>query len=229
MAKEKLQAAGIKVVDWEPYKHQRGWEIIVSTPRPPLIKPYTKTCLQSALYYPDGAALQRQMLQESGEPARPLSEWAFSYSRPTPLTHSEAWVLQHERDEYRDEYQALLKRRGVDFILSPANPAAAAVMGESHYWNYTAIWNMTDMPAAVFPSGLTVDPTLDALTAQDKKYVPRNETDEREWNKYQSPERYESAPIGLQIAGRHFKDEETLAAAKLVEEIIKGDGKSSKL
>lgn len=30
MAKEKLQAAGVKVVDWEPYKHQRGWEIIVS-------------------------------------------------------------------------------------------------------------------------------------------------------------------------------------------------------
>jgi hypothetical protein len=34
MAKEKLQAAGIKVVDWEPYKHQCGWEIIVSTPHP---------------------------------------------------------------------------------------------------------------------------------------------------------------------------------------------------
>lgn len=169
------------------------------------------------------------MLRESGEPARPLTEWAFSYSRPIPLTHPEAWVLQHERDLYRDEYQALLKRRGVDFILSPANPAAAAVMGESHYWNYTAIWNMTDMPAAIFPSGLTVDPNLDALTAQDKKYVPRNEVDEREWNKYQSPQRYESAPIALQIAGRHFKDEETLAAAKLVEEIIKGDVKSSKL
>jgi Asp-tRNA(Asn)/Glu-tRNA(Gln) amidotransferase A subunit family amidase len=33
----------------------------------------------------------------------------------------------------------------------------------------------------------------------------------------------------LQIAGRHFKDEETLAAAKIVEEIIKGGGKISKL
>jgi Asp-tRNA(Asn)/Glu-tRNA(Gln) amidotransferase A subunit family amidase len=169
------------------------------------------------------------MLRKSGEPARPLTEWAFSYSRPEPLAHSEAWTLQHERDLYRDEYQALLKRRGVDFILSPANPAVAAVMGESHYWNYTAIWNMTDMPAAVFPSGLTVDPDLDALTKQDKKYVPRNEVDEREWNKYQSPERYEGAPIALQIAGRHFKDEETLAAAKLVEEIIKGGVKGSKL
>lgn len=30
-AKEKLQAAGIKVVDWEPFKHDHGWEIIVRT------------------------------------------------------------------------------------------------------------------------------------------------------------------------------------------------------
>lgn len=30
-AKEKLMAAGIKVVDWEPYKHDHGWEIVVRT------------------------------------------------------------------------------------------------------------------------------------------------------------------------------------------------------
>lgn len=28
-AKEKLIAAGIKVVDWEPYKHDHGWDIVV--------------------------------------------------------------------------------------------------------------------------------------------------------------------------------------------------------
>lgn len=30
VAKEKLLAAGINVVDWEPYKHDYGWDIIVS-------------------------------------------------------------------------------------------------------------------------------------------------------------------------------------------------------
>lgn len=95
-------------------------------------------------------------------------------------------------------------------------------MGESQYWNYTAIWNIADLPSAVFPSGLTVDPKLDVLTEHDKKYIPRDAVDEREWRKYQGPERYEGAPIGLQIAGRRFKDEETLAAAKLVEEIVSG-------
>ncbi|KAI2792203.1 putative amidase [Penicillium oxalicum] len=207
MAKEKLVRAGIKVVDFEPYDHQRGWKII------------------SALYFPDGGALTRKVLAESGEPARPLTEWALSYSRATPLSHPEAWTLQHERDTYRDEYQAMLKLRKIDFILGPVYPAAAAVMGESQYWNYTAIWNMTDMPAAVFPSGLTVDPILDALTDLDQKYVPRNGIDAREWIKYQSPARYERAPIALQLAGRHFKDEETLATAKLVKEIISDGAK----
>jgi Asp-tRNA(Asn)/Glu-tRNA(Gln) amidotransferase A subunit family amidase len=113
-----------------------------------------------------------------------------------------------------------MKRRGVDFILSPTYPGVAAVMGESQYWNYTAVWNIVDLPSAVFPSGLTVDSRLDVLTEQDKGYVPRDEVDEREWRKYQGPERYEGAPVGLQISGRRFKDEETLAAAKVVEEII---------
>lgn len=30
VAKEKLQAAGIEVIDWEPFKHDHGWNIVVS-------------------------------------------------------------------------------------------------------------------------------------------------------------------------------------------------------
>ncbi|CAI7572400.1 unnamed protein product [Penicillium manginii] len=206
-AKEKLVAAGIKVVDWEPYKHDYAWDVI------------------STLYYPDAAGLQREMLRKSGEPALPLSEWAFSYGRPNPLTHHETWKLQLERDIYRDEYNALLKSREVDFIISPNYSGVAAVMGESHYWNYTAIWNLLDLPAVTFPSGLKVDKKLDALTEDHKNYTPRNEADEREWKKYEGPERYEDAPIALQIAGRHFKDEETLAASKVLEEIIRDGNK----
>lgn len=207
-------------MDWEPYKHAHGWDIIVSAkdPSPDI---HTDFYPESSLYFPDAAALQRQVLRESGEPPRPLSEWAFSYGRAAPLSHHETWALQHQRDVYCGEYQALFKSRGVDFIISPAYPAVAAVMGESHYWNYTAIWNVLDLPSAVFPSGLTVDLKLDALAEKNKNYKPRNEVDEREWLKYQGPERYEGVPIALQIAGRHFKDEETLAAAKVVEGIMK--------
>lgn len=138
-----------------------------------------------------------------------------------PLSHPEAWALQEQRDIYRDEYHALFNRRGVDFILSPTYPAAAAVMGESQYWNYTAIWNLVDLPSVVFPSGIFVDPKVDMLTEQDKEYVHRDEVDEREWRKYQGPERYEGASVGLQLSGKRFKDEETLAAAKVIEGIVR--------
>ncbi|GIJ88367.1 hypothetical protein Asppvi_007287 [Aspergillus pseudoviridinutans] len=199
-AKEKLLAAGIKVVDWEPYRHDHGWEIV------------------SNLYFPDAANSQRTVLSQSGEPLLPLTEWAFAYSRASPLTIPENWALNYKRDCYRDEYHALMKFRGVDFILCPVYVGAAAVMGESQYWNYTAIWNILDYPGVVFPSGLVVDPELDPV---DGGYRPRSEVDAREWAKYR-PERYEGAPIGLQLVGKHFKDEETLAAAGLVSDIVQG-------
>ncbi|KAL4877316.1 amidase signature domain-containing protein [Aspergillus karnatakaensis] len=197
-AREKLQAAGVQLVDWKPYKHDHGWDII------------------SSMYFPDAAASQRALAAQTGEPILPLTEWAFQFSRPTPLTVADSWKLNYQRDVYRDEYHALIKSRGIDFILCPAYVGAAAVLGESHYWNYTAIWNILDHPAAVFPSGLFVDPKLDGV---DVSYQPRSALDEREWKKY-APERYYGAPIGLQIAGKHFKDEDTLAAAKFVTEMF---------
>lgn len=168
------------------------------------------------------------MLRASGEPARPLTEWALSYARPAPLTHPEAWEYQLKRDVFIDEYHAVMKSRGVDFIISPPYPGVAAVMGESHYWNYTAIWNLVDLPSAVFPSGLTVDKELDVL-GDERDYVPRGEVDEREWRKYTGPERFEGAPIGLQISGGRFMDEEVLAVAKVVEGIVRDERKVNKL
>ncbi|GLB01684.1 hypothetical protein AtubIFM57258_000094 [Aspergillus tubingensis] len=203
-AKSKLQAAGIKVIDWEPYKHKHGWDII------------------SAMYFPDGALSQRKLIAQTGEPILPLTAWAFDYSSPTPLTMAESWTLNVQRDVYRDEYHALMRSRGVDFILCPAYAGVASVLRESHYWNYTAVWNILDQPAVVFPSGLSVDAQLDQLTSEHKTYKPRDEVDQREWSKYTGPERYEGAPIGLQLVGKHFKDEETLAAGALVDGILKG-------
>jgi Asp-tRNA(Asn)/Glu-tRNA(Gln) amidotransferase A subunit family amidase len=119
--------------------------------------------------------------------------------------------------------------RGVDFIISPTYPGVAAVMGESQYWNYTAIWNLVDLPSVVFPSGLTVDPQLDGLGEEEMGYVARSEIEEREWRKYTGPERYEGAPVGLQLSGGRFEDERVLAAARVVEGVIRDGRKVNKL
>ncbi|KAF6786788.1 fatty-acid amide hydrolase [Colletotrichum sojae] len=67
-AVEKLKAAGIKVVDFEPYNHKEGAEVI------------------NTLYFPDAAATLREILKEGGEPVADLTEWAFSYSKLEPLS-----------------------------------------------------------------------------------------------------------------------------------------------
>ncbi|KAJ9197293.1 fatty-acid amide hydrolase [Paecilomyces variotii] len=197
--KEKLEAAGIKVVDWEPFKHDHGWEII------------------STLYFPDAAGFQRGVIAESGEPLLPLTEWAFNYSKPHPISVNENWDWNVKREKYRADYHALMKERGVDFILSPTYVGVAGALGEPEYWGYTSIWNILDQPCVVFPTGLMQDPTVDKV---DEAYKPRSETDEREWKKY-SPEKYAGAPIAVQLTGKHWHDEETVAAAKLITEIVR--------
>ncbi|KAF4776197.1 hypothetical protein HER10_EVM0004269 [Colletotrichum scovillei] len=197
-AVDKLKAAGVKVVDFEPYKHGEGAEII------------------ELLYFPDAAETQKEVLAEGGEPVAPLTEWAFHYSKPEPLTIRENWQLNLRREAFREEYHKVMKDRGVDFILCPAYVGVAAKCGTPQYWHYTTIWNILDQPSITFPTGLHVDPKVDVV---DANYKPRSATDEREYKKY-IPEAFVDAPIALQLAGKHFRDEETVAAADLVTKII---------
>lgn len=105
----------------------------------------------------------------------------------------------------------------MDFLLTPVYPGVAAVLGESHYLGYTSVWNILDQPAVVFPTGTRVDPQLDPA---DETYTARSEFEEKEWNKYR-PERFENAPVALQLVGRKHRDEETIAAGKLVDSIMR--------
>lgn len=71
-----------------------------------------------------------------------------------------------------------MKERGVDFLLCPAYSGAGVLNGESKYWNYTAIWNILDLPSSILPSGLKCDKTVDV---KDGSYKPRNDFDKEEW------------------------------------------------
>ncbi|KAF6835323.1 fatty-acid amide hydrolase [Colletotrichum plurivorum] len=161
-AVEKLKAAGIKVVDFEPYNHKEGAEVI------------------NTLYFPDAAATLREILKEGGEPVADLTEWAFAYSKPEPLSIRENWELNVRRDAFRDAYHRAMRERGVDFILCPAYVGVAARLGEAQYWHYTTIWNILDQPSITFPTGLYVDPAIDVV---EKDYTPRSDEDEREYKK----------------------------------------------
>lgn len=173
---QKLKAAGVKVVDWEAFEHQRGGKTT------------------QALLFPDGGDCIREALEASGEPIHPLSEFALNYAKSMDV--KENWELNVRRDEFRDKYQSLMKERGVDFILCPTYVGGAAEHGTAHYWLYTSIWNLADQPAIVFPSGLKVERN----DAVDGDFKPLNEIDLTEQNKY-TPEKFLGAPLAYQLVG----------------------------
>jgi Asp-tRNA(Asn)/Glu-tRNA(Gln) amidotransferase A subunit family amidase len=208
----KLKQAGVKVVDWEPFEHARGGKIT------------------QALLFPDGGKSIRDALEASGEPIMPLSKFALNYAKEMDV--AENWELNVERDKFRDKYHQLMEERGVHFILCPTFVGPAAEHGTAHYWLYTSIWNLLDQPGVVFPSGLTVDPEVDLANG---KFHSLNEIDAVEQSKY-SLEKFRDAPLAYQLVnhlppfvdeanaskiGKHMRDEETVAAAKVIEAIIR--------
>lgn len=159
-AADKLRAAGIKVVDWEPHDHQRGLDILA------------RLCL------PDGGQRYLDEFDESGEPALPPTRHALGMagkSSNIPVTAHDTGALNQEREQHRREHDALMEERGVDFILGPAYVGAGALQGSAKYANYTSIWTVLDLPSAVLPSGLGCDKDVDV---RDGTYSPRSDVEE---------------------------------------------------
>ncbi|KGQ01950.1 hypothetical protein PAAG_11341 [Paracoccidioides lutzii Pb01] len=197
--------AGMEVVDWVPLDHSRAWDII------------------SALYFTDGGEDALESLKASGEPILPLSKFII-HEQPTvkPHTLAELWKLCIRRDDYRATYAkhwsatATSPTGEVDLILCPATPGCAPPHETSRYWGYTAQWNLLDYPGVVFPV-TTVDPAADL---RDENYQPRNEKDLYNHDLYTGPERYERAPVSLQLVGRRFCDEKVIAGLEAIEKVM---------
>ncbi|EER37032.1 acetamidase [Histoplasma capsulatum H143] len=205
--------AGMEVVDWVPLNHSEAWDIV------------------SALYFPDGGEDVLNLLKASGEPILPLTKFII-HEQPTvkPHTMAEYWKvcinplapLCLERDGYRESYAkhwsatATSPTGEVDLILCPVGPGCAPPHETARYWGYTAQWNLLDYPGAVFPV-TTVDPAVDA---RDENYRPRNDKDRYNYNLYTGPERYEGAPVSLQLVGRKFCDEKVIAGLEAIEKAM---------
>ncbi|KAH8655411.1 amidase signature domain-containing protein [Xylariales sp. PMI_506] len=198
--------AGMEVVDWncEDLNHQKAWDLI------------------SALYWPDGGKEVLGLIEESGEPVLPLTEFIIR-EQPTvkELTQHELWKLCVEREQYRAMYAKAWSKTGkdesdeVDVILCPPSFGAATPHDQSRYWGYTSQWNLLDYPAAVFPV-TAVDPLLDI---KDVDYQPKNEQDKFVYDMY-SPQKFQNAPVSLQIVGRRQAEEKVLAALVEIERAL---------
>lgn len=197
---EKLKKVdGVEIVDWEPYNHEEAWEII------------------SHLYFSDGAEEEIEAIEASGEPWRPLSTFIIKENPNVKrLTVKELWSWTVKREAYKTAYAKKwnetasgTKSRGelegtVDVILCPVGPGAAPPLDCARYWGYTTQWNILDYPALVFP----VTKVASSEWTDIKPYQPMNEQDAYNDQLWRSGvEKYNGAPISLQLVGRRYEDE----------------------
>ncbi|KAH0836011.1 putative amidase [Fonsecaea pedrosoi] len=175
-AVSKLQNAGVKVVDFEPFEHS----MIVDVAK--------------KLFFADAGQSQKEMLADGGEPIVALTQFAFDFAVREPMTVRDNWALNDKREGYRATYHRLMKERGVDVILSAAYPGPPAELGTFHYWAYTTVWNLLDQPAITFPTGLSVDQDLDKPF---ENFTPRSDVEKKEFYKCQIHPFSVTQPDGL--------------------------------
>jgi len=197
---------------------------------------------------------------------RPLADGISAY---------ELWQVQKLkrdlRQEYLDHWNATVELTGtgrpVDAILSPCAPYVAPPHGMNkcvffHYFlggavvdvdaflfhrnaNYTTVWNGLDYTALVLPTGLSVDPVLDAKTPAHAFY---NDLDKTNYDfcteilpsssshsysplsmHVDDPEIFKDAPICIQVTGKTLEEEAVIAMGEIVDSALKTKVAPSKL
>jgi hypothetical protein len=86
------------------------------------------------------------------------------------------------RDAFRFGFLQHFEGANVDVVLSLPGAGPANKLNTSTYWSYTALWNLLDYPAGVFPTGLAVLET----DVPDAPYEFWSEEDEMVWKTCES-------------------------------------------
>ena len=152
---EKLKAAGHTIVDWDPVDQAEG------------------NTLLARMFVADGGKTIKHELERTGEPLRP--EMA-PYGVAAELGTADMWKLHLERSAYQNKYLDRWNAAGLDALLLPTIPFNTVKHGEFEHVGYTGVYNVLDYAAISFPTGLTVDKSVDQL---DAAFMPVSETDKK--------------------------------------------------
>lgn len=174
-----------------------------------------------SLYTIDGNRTQQDLLTPSGEPILPLTNHFLHFGGGKELSVYDNRRLNMLRDATRlavfeKFFSAAPASLNLDFILSPTYPAPAELPAQSFYWGYTSVWNLTDYPNAVFPTPYAHDAQVDT---QAPEQLRDNEFEQSTWA-HHDPAAYRGGPVGLQLTGKRFSDENVVAAVKKIAGVL---------
>ncbi|KAF8176805.1 general amidase [Pholiota molesta] len=218
--KKALLAAGHEVIDWKPLKHEEIYTTagaIWSAAAAEDFRVTTAPSGEPVIASMDLSAEDSDVVPLNGTPQfRPVPNGASAY---------ELWQVQKRkrdiRQEYLDYWNATVAVTGtgrpVDAIISPCAAYVAPPHGLNKSAGYTTIWNLLDYVALVVPTGLFVDPVLDAPKPAHDFYGP---IDEANYNNYK-PETFKDAPISIQVVGRTLEEEAVIAMSEIVDAALK--------
>ncbi|KDR76938.1 hypothetical protein GALMADRAFT_225095 [Galerina marginata CBS 339.88] len=225
--KQSLLDAGHHVIDWKPFKHMEIYKIVGAIWAAGAAEDYRVTTSPSGepIIATMGLAVDNPDLMTDDVPTfRSLSEGATAY---------QLWQVQKERRDLRQAYldnwnaTATLTGTGrpVDAIICPCAPYVAPPHGLNKTANYTMIWNALDYSALVLPTGLSVDPTLDAKKPAHAFF---SDLDKTNYELY-DPATFKDAPISIQLVGRTLEEEAVIAMGEIVDSALKAKAAPSKL
>jgi len=207
-----LEAAGHKVIPWEPLSHQEIMEVT------------------TAMYFLDGGNGIRALLNEGDEEPLPLLGMALSFSGEH-RSLEQCWELNQARNSFRTSYAKLWNETKVDAILCPNAPTASAIPNTSISLGYTAVWNLLDYAVVTFPAGrvhetdgTVIPPATNTPKGDMSNFISNLWYEKDEHGNALGPSRYKYAPVGLQLVARRFEEEKVLAMARVVVDARKRAG-----
>lgn len=147
------------------------------------------------------------------------------------LSYSESCANIRIREAFRKEFLQAWNLLELDCLLTPVMGNVAPRPATVTYWGYTSVFNLVDYPGVVFPSGFKADAKADqqfeAVAAGSGEFAYTNkhdwmsEFDKHNTQEYQQHRQvFDGAPVGLQLIGRRYRDEELVKYAELLQHIV---------
>ncbi|KAF8812123.1 amidase [Phlegmacium glaucopus] len=223
MVKAALEAAGHKVINWEPHRHLEIYK-----------NAETIFVADGNHDYQTECAISGEPLIQSMVPTNDEAE-SHEFEAPIPFVkvlvgdpeHRKAydlWKLHDEKRELRkshmDHWEKTVERTGtgrpVDAIISPAVAYTAVPHGLNTDSFYTTLCNAMDYTTSVFPV-THVDPQLDVPFEPHDFY---NHEDEAIFKLYKT-DLFSGCPVGLQLIGKTLEEEAVLRMTYIVDEALK--------